>query len=232
MSIYRNDTMMIEVCCPDIPSVQRAIEGGADRIELCRALELDGLTPTREDIRAAVAMCHRAGVKVHVLIRSREGDFVYTIPEEASRMSDEIAMALDEGADGVVIGALTPEGDIDMALCRTWIDVVRRHARVPGCGQDGVGITFHRAFDVCRRPMEAVEDIIALGCNRLLTSGQAPSAVEGIPLLARLVEATAGRLTILAGAGVSAGNYVKIMDETGVTEVHGSFRGGIPLRDK
>lgn len=96
----------------------------------------------------------------------------------------------------------------------------------------GVGITFHRAFDVCRRPMEAVEDIIALGCNRLLTSGQAPSAVEGIPLLARLVEATAGRLTILAGAGVSAGNYVKIMDETGVTEVHGSFRGGIPLRDK
>ena len=226
------DIMMIEVCCPDIPSVQRAIEGGADRIELCRALELDGLTPTREDIRTAVDMCHRAGVKVHVLIRSREGDFVYTAPEEARRMSDEITMALDEGADGVVLGALTPDGDIDTALCSTWIGVARRHPRVESGELRDLGITFHRAFDVCRSPMDAVEDIIRLGCNRLLTSGHAPSAVDGIPLLARLVQATEGRLVILAGAGVSASNYHRIMDEAGVCEVHGSFRGGIPRRDK
>lgn len=223
--------MMIEVCCPDIPSVQRAIEGGADRIELCRDLALDGLTPSREDIRTAVEMCHRAGVKVHVLIRSREGDFTYCTPQESRTMSDQIAMALDEGADGVVIGALTPDGDIDTTLCRAWIEVVRRHPRVLSGELASPGITFHRAFDVCRHPMQAVEDIIALGCNRLLTSGQAPSAVEGIPLLARLVQATAGRLTILAGAGVSAGNYRRIMDEAGVSEVHGSFRGGIPHRD-
>lgn len=222
--------MLIEVCCPDIPSVQRAIEGGADRIELCRALELDGLTPTREDIRTAVEMCHRAGVKVHVLIRSREGDFVYTSPEETGQMDREITMALDQGADGVVIGALTPEGDIDTVLCRRWIDTVRHHPSVQSGELPEPGITFHRAFDVCRRPMEAVNDVVALGCNRLLTSGQAPSALQGTALLARLVEATAGRLIILAGAGVSAGNYRQIMDETGVTEVHGSFRGGIPRR--
>lgn len=228
----KRKSMMIEVCCPDIHSVQRAIEGGADRIELCRALELDGLTPTREDIRMAVAMCHRAGVKVHVLIRSREGDFTYSTPQEALQMTEEITMALDEGADGVVLGALTPEGDIDTVLCRAWIETARQHPRVKGGKLRDLGITFHRAFDVCRNPMEAVEDIVALGCNRLLTSGQAPSAVEGMPLLARLVQATAGRLTILAGAGVSAANYRQIMKETGVSEVHGSFRGGIPQRDK
>lgn len=224
--------MTIEVCCPDIPSVKRAIEGGADRIELCRALELDGLTPIREDVRMAVDMCHRAGVKVHVLIRSREGDFTYCNPKDIRKMTEEITMALDEGADGVVVGALTPEGDIDMVLCRAWIDTALRHPRVKGGELRDLGITFHRAFDVCRNPMEAVEDIIALGCNRLLTSGQAPSAMEGMPLLARLVQATSGRLTILAGAGVSASNYRQIMDETGVSEVHGSFRGGIPQRDK
>ncbi len=222
--------MLIEVCCPDIPAVQRAIEGGADRIELCRALELDGLTPAREDIRTAVSLCHQAGVKVHVLIRSREGDFVYSTKEEACRMADEITMALDEGADGVVIGALTPEGDIDNELCRRWVETALSHPRVKSGELRELGITFHRAFDVCRNPMDAVEDIIALGCNRLLTSGQAPSAVEGIPLLARLVQATAGRLTILAGAGVSAANYRRIIDEAGVSEVHGSFRGEIPRR--
>ncbi len=220
--------MLIEVCCPDIPSVQRAIEGGADRIELCRALELDGLTPTREDIRTAVAMCHKAGVRVHVLIRSREGDFVYGSPEEARQMAEEVTMALNEGADGVVVGALTPQGDIDTALCRVWIETALSHPRVKSGELSEPGITFHRAFDVCRNPMQAVEDIVALGCNRLLTSGQAPSAVEGIPMLARLVQATAGQLTILAGAGVSAENYRRIMDEAGVSEVHGSFRGGIP----
>lgn len=224
--------MKIEVCCPDIPGVKRAIEGGADRIELCRDLELDGLTPTREDIRKAVGLCHRAGVKVHVLIRSRAGNFVYSGSEEAQTMAREINMALDEGADGVVIGALTPQGNVDKFLCRMWIDAVRSHPRVTGGELAELGITFHRAFDVCINPMKAVEDIIDLGCNRLLTSGQEASAFEGIPLLKSLVQATAGRLTILAGAGVSTENYRQIMAETGVNEVHGSFRTGIPHREK
>lgn len=222
--------MIIEVCCPDIPSVKRAIEGGADRIELCRDLELDGLTPTREDIREAVRLCHPAGVKVHVLIRSRAGNFIYSRREEVQTMALEVTMALDEGADGVVIGALTPQGNVDKMLCHMWINAVRSHPRVTSGELAEPGITFHRAFDVCHDPMRAVEDIIALGCNRLLTSGQEASAYEGIPLLKSLVGATAGRLIILAGAGVSAGNYRQIMAETGVNEVHGSFKGGIPRR--
>ena len=220
--------MKIEVCCPDLASVKRAIEGGADRIELCTALELDGLTPTRDEIRQAVSMCHANGVKVHVLVRSREGNFVYN-ENEVRQMSDEIVMSLEEGADGIVIGALTEDGALDIPTCQKWIAVAKEWQKEQGRAE--LGITFHRAFDVCSNPMQALEEIIAMGCNRLLTSGQEPSAVKGIPMLKKLVEASEGRLCILAGAGVSAENYMQIVEEAGVTEVHGSFKGGVPVRD-
>ena len=220
--------MKIEVCCPDLASVKRAIEGGADRIELCTALELDGLTPTREEIRQAVSMCHANGVKVHVLVRSREGNFVYN-ESEVRQMSDEIVMSLEEGADGIVIGALTEDGALDIPTCQKWIAVAKEWQKEQGRAE--LGITFHRAFDVCNNPMQALEEIISMGCNRLLTSGQEPSAVKGIPMLKKLVEASEGRLCILAGAGVSAENYMQIVEEAGVTEVHGSFKGGVPVRD-
>ncbi len=220
---------VIEVCCPDMSAVRRAIGCRADRIELCRNLELDGLTPSREDMRQAVAECHAAGVKVHVLIRSRDGDFVYNA-DEVRQMADEIRVALEEGADGVVIGALTKEGEVDMPVCRGWIEAARAFTAASGSVRP-LGIIFHRAFDVCRDMRQALEDIIALGCDRLLTSGHASSAFEGMPVLAELVKASDGRLKILAGAGVSAENYRQIMDMTGVGEVHGSFRGGIPVRD-
>ena len=222
--------MKIEVCCPDLASVKRAIEGGADRIELCTALELDGLTPTREEICQAETMCHAAGVVVHMLIRSREGDFVYS-EAEAEQMAGEIIMALEEGADGIVIGALTEDGDLDVSMCSKWIAVAKEYIATQA-NNCPLGITFHRAFDVCRNPMQALEEIIAMGCNRLLTSGQEPSAVMGIPMLKKLVDASAGRLCILAGAGVSAENYMQIVAEAGVTEVHGSFKGGIPRNEE
>ena len=221
--------MKIEVCCPDLASVKRAIDGRADRIELCTALELDGLTPSREEIREAVALCHANGVKVHVLVRSREGNFVYN-ENEVRQMSDEIVMSLEEGADGIVIGALTEDGALDIPTCQTWIAVAKEWQREQGRAE--LGITFHRAFDVCSNPMQALEEIIAMGCNRLLTSGQEPSAVKGIPMLKKLVEASEGRLCILAGAGVSAENYMQIVEEAGVTEVHGSFKGGVPRNDE
>ena len=220
--------MKIEVCCPDLASVKRAIEGRADRIELCTALELDGLTPSREEIREAVALCHANGVKVHVLVRSREGNFVYN-ESEVQQMSDEIVMSLEEGADGIVIGALTEDGALDIPTCQKWIAVAKEWQKEQGRAE--LGITFHRAFDVCNNPMQALEEIIAMGCNRLLTSGQEPSAVKGIPMLKKLVQASEGRLCILAGAGVSAENYMQIVEEAGVTEVHGSFKGGVPVRD-
>ena len=115
--------MILEVCCGNIESVKGAIEGGADRIELCRDLELDGLTPHREMIREAVRLCRPAGVVVHVLIRSREGHFVYT-DAEVVEMAGEIRMAVAEGVDGVVVGALTADGDIDLDACRRWVEAV------------------------------------------------------------------------------------------------------------
>ena len=220
--------MILEVCCGNIESVKGAIEGGADRIELCRDLELDGLTPHREMIREAVRLCRPAGVVVHVLIRSREGHFVYT-DAEVAEMVGEIRMAVAEGVDGVVVGALTADGDIDLDACRQWVEAVG-----PIDGHRCRNITFHRAFDVCRHPLEAMEQIAQVGCNRILTSGQQPTAEAGIPLLRQMVDkahelsATMGRpFTILCGAGVTPENAAHILKATGATEIHGSLRTGL-----
>lgn len=220
--------MKLEVCCGNIASVRAAIEGGADRVELCRDLELDGLTPSREMIGEAVGLCHPAGLLVHVLIRSREGDFVYD-DTEVKKMADEIGMAIAEGADGVVVGALTPGGDIDTAACRKWIDAVRQAA-----GDQRRNVTFHRAFDVCDDPLEAIGQIARLGCNRILTSGQQATAEQGIPLLRQLVEKareisakSGNELGILCGAGVNTHNASTILKATGATEIHGSLRTGL-----
>ena len=209
-------------------SVKAAIEGGADRIELCRDLELDGLTPSQDTIREAVGLCHSAGSLVHVLIRSREGSFVYK-DAEVEKMAQEISMAIDEGVDGIVIGALTPDGDIDVDACRRWIDVVRLNNGSLRCN-----VTFHRAFDVCNNPLEAMEQIAQLGCNRILTSGQQPTAEKGIPLLKQLVQRakeisakTGHEFNILCGAGVNTHNASTILKATGATEIHGSLRTGL-----
>lgn len=220
--------MKLEVCCGNIASVEAAIDGGADRIELCRDLELDGLTPSQEMISEAVSLCHPAGLVVHVLIRSREGNFVYN-NAEVEKMTEEIRMALDEGADGIVVGALTPDGEIDIATCRKWIDAARQADGSLRCN-----VTFHRAFDVCANPLDAIGQIAQLGCNRILTSGQQPSAEKGIPMLRQLVEkaeeisAKSGReFTILCGAGVNTQNAGTILKATGATEIHGSLRTGL-----
>ncbi len=200
--------MKLEVCCADLGSVIAAKAGHAHRIELCEALELDGLTPNPELIQEAV----ESGVAVQVLIRLRAGDFVYTA-EEIETMAGSIRLAKSLGVHGVVIGALTSEGDIDK-------EAIRR--LMQEC--EGLSVTFHRAFDVCRSPRQALEDIIALGCHRLLTSGQAPTAQEGIPMLRELVSQAAGRILIMPGAGVNPQNALNILQETGATEIHGSLR--------
>lgn len=198
----------LEICCGDLESVRAAIEGGAHRVELCSALELDGLTPSKETVESAMRM----GIPVHVLIRVREGDFVYS-EEELCRMQHDIRLAKECGAAGVVVGALTADGSIDIEAMRFLLDEA-----------DGLSITFHRAFDVCKNTSRALEQIISLGCHRLLTSGQAPTAEQGIPLLKQLVEQAAGRIIIMPGAGVNPQNASKILAETGATEIHGSLR--------
>ncbi len=206
--------MLIEICCDSLAAVDAAVEGGAQRVELCAELALDGLTPPDALVRHAVS----AGIRTHVLIRPRAGDFVYS-DLEAEAMLDAIRRARLLGAHGVVIGALTPQGDIDLPLCRRLVSAAG------GVGEERpLSITFHRAFDVCRSPEQALEDIIRLGCHRLLTSGQAPSAFEGIPLLRRLVRQAAGRICIMPGAGVNADNAALILRQTGAAELHGSFR--------
>lgn len=212
--------MILEVCCANIPSVRAAVQAGTDRVELCRDLEHDGLTPTAYTIRQAVAICRPASVKVHVLIRPRQGSFVYTPVEYRQTLAD-IRTAIRHGADGIVIGALTDQGDIDLDQTAGMIAYVRQ------CSSDRpVGITFHRAFDVCRDPFTALEQIIHLGCDRILTSGQQPTAQAGIPLLRQLVQTAAGRITILCGSGVNTQNARHILLQTRATEIHGSLRTG------
>ena len=200
--------MKLEVCCADLQSVINAKNGNAHRIELCEALELDGLTPCKSLLAEAM----KVGIPVQVLIRPREGNFIYN-KEEIEAMAESIRMAKSLGVNGVVIGALTPEGDIDKEAIRSLMKEA-----------EGLSVTFHRAFDVCRNPLQALEDIISLGCHRLLTSGQAQSAEKGIPLLCQLVNQAANRIIIMPGAGVTPQNAMRILTETGATEIHGSIR--------
>lgn len=202
------EQIKLEVCCGDMQSVLAAKEGGADRIELCQALEVDGLTPSAEMMAEAIGL----GIPVQVLIRPREGDFVYD-EAEVETMLKEIRLAKRLGANGVVIGALKSDGSIDEETIRRLVSEAT-----------GLSITFHRAFDVCSQPTEALEQIVSLGCHRLLTSGQAPSAEQGIPLIKKLVEQSGGRLIIMPGAGVNQENARRILSETGAHEIHGSLR--------
>lgn len=199
---------LLEVCCGNLDSVRAAVEGGAPRVELCRALELDGLTPDWEDLREARRLFPQ--LTIHVLIRPRAGDFCYT-PREVEAMSGDIEAALDCGADGVVIGCLTPSGDVDVPAMRVLMEAA-----------DGRPVTFHRAFDLCRHPLSALEDIIALGCDRILTSGQAPTAAEGTELIRELRRRAHGRIGLLPGCGVTPENARRILEITGYHEIHAS----------
>ncbi|MBO4549366.1 MAG: copper homeostasis protein CutC [Bacteroidaceae bacterium] len=203
-----NNELKLEVCCADMQSVRAAIEGGAHRVELCEALEVDGLTPSESMIEEAVGL----GIPVQVLIRPRKGDFVYD-EKEVQSMVESIRFAKKSGANGVVFGALRPDGSIDAETIRRLVSESK-----------GLSITFHRAFDVCSEPLVALEQIISLGCHRLLTSGQASTAEKGIPLIKKLVEQSAGRLIIMPGSGVNVGNARRILSETGANEIHGSLR--------
>lgn len=203
---------ILEICCGDIESVEAAIKGGADRIELCTALEVGGLTPSMGLVKAALDMGRRAGVPVNVLIRPRQGDFAYT-PRELAIILNDIQECVVEGVNGIVAGVLTPRGDVDL---KSMASIMRE----AGAAE----ITFHRAFDMCRDPEVALEQIIDLGCQRVLTSGCASSAVAGIPMLKRLTKRAGDRIAIMAGSGVNIENVHRIVAFTDVPEVHASAR--------
>ena len=227
---------LLEVCCGNLESVDAAVTGGARRIELCSALEMDGLTPPVEWIRELRK--RYPSLIVHVLVRSRAGDFVYT-GEEVETMAAQVEEALEAGADGIVIGCLTAGGDVDIPAMERLVRTVESynlaaelmrsdlcHAAndshfFPGPSKR-VSITFHRAFDVCKRPFDALEQIIALGCDRILTSGQGATVVEGSDMLRELRKRAAGRIIILPGGGVTPRNAGRILAMTCCTEIHAS----------
>ena len=208
---------LLEVCCGSLTDVIHAVEGGAERIELCSALSVDGLTPSIgliEEVRKQFPH-----LIVHVLIRPREGNFVYTDSEKAVIYRD-IRHAIAAGADGIVCGALTSEGDIDTAAVREMLRCCEGHP-----------FTFHRAFDVCRDPLSVLSELKEIGVTRILTSGQQPTAVEGISLLKQLVDIAQGSPIIMPGGGVNSGNASHLLHATGVIELHGSCRNGSPTTD-
>jgi copper homeostasis protein len=210
--------MLFEVCVESADGVLAAVAAGADRVELCAALDVGGLTPSASLIEWASSR-----TVAHVLIRPRPGDFVYT-PDEAGIMLRDIAAARSLGAAGIVIGALTPSGAVDVGLCSRLVAAARP-----------ASITFHRAFDAAADPRSAFDDVLALGVDRLLTSGAAPSALSGAELLADLVRAS-GQLTILPGGGVTEETAPDIIRRTGARELHFSARNSgrpdAPLRTR
>lgn len=200
-----------EICANSVESCVAAQAGGADRVELCAGIPEGGTTPSCGDIATARELL--TTTRLHVIIRPRGGDFLYS-PIEQRIMLKDIETARNLGADGVVFGCLTPEGDIDRPLMEQLMKAAQ-----------GMSVTFHRAFDVCRDPHRALEQIIALGCDRLLTSGQQATAEAGAGLIARLVEQAAGRIIVMPGSGIRPSNIAAIERVTRATEFHSTARG-------
>ena len=196
----------VEVCCSSMSEVREAVAGGARRVELCAAITCGGVTPSHATIKCITEAA--LDIDINVLIRPREGGFHYS-DEEVDVMCHDIEFCRQMGVHGVVIGALTRNGEIDIEACRRMVEAA-----------SDLSITFHRAFDVCVKPLQALEQIIALGCDRLLTSGQKPSAEQGAERIAELISHAAGRIIIMPGAGITPKNIALIEQKTAATEFH------------
>ena len=198
-----------EICANSVASCIAAQEGGADRVELCSGIPEGGTTPSFGMIRKARASIN---IALNVIIRPRGGDFLYS-PEELEEMIYDIKVAKELGADGLVFGCLLPDGAVDKVNMKRLMDAA-----------GDTPVTFHRAFDHTSDPFQALEDIIGLGCARILTSGCRPSALEGAPLLAQLVEKSAGRIIIMPGCGINEANIAETARLSGAREFHFSAR--------
>ena len=199
----------LEICAFNLTSALIAQQSGADRIELCASPEEGGTTPSAGLIRTA-----RENLKIplYPIIRPRGGDFLYT-EEEFSVMLRDIEYCKQVDCDGVVTGILLTDGSVDKERIKRLIE-----AAYP------LGVTFHRAFDWAANPFEALEDIISMGCERILTSGQRPTAMEGVSLIDQLVREADERIIIMPGSGVRASNIVQLAESTGAAEFHTSAR--------
>ena len=201
--------MEIEICCGSIQSAANAKAAGARRIELCQNLNEGGTTPSYAAIKQCVEELH---LDVFVLLRPRPGNFVYN-ELEIRNMEEDVRICKQLGVAGIVVGFLREDGSIDTALTRRFVELA---APIP--------VTFHRAFDRCHDWQKSLEEVIACGCKRILTSGCQPTAIEGKDTLKELVRLAGDRITILVGSGVRPDNVRELVDYTGAKEVHGSCK--------
>jgi copper homeostasis protein len=207
--------MKIEICVDSVVGAVAAERGGADRVELCDNLLEGGTTPSLGCIRLAR---RHVRLGLQVIIRPRGGDFLYD-DYEMQVMREDIRLCKEAKADGVVIGCLTAEGNIDLGRTRELIELARP-----------MNVTFHRAFDMCRDPLQGLEDLVALDADRVLTSGQEASCLEGLELIAALQKQAAGRIVVMPGGGITPRNVSRIVAGTGVHEVHLSARVSVKSR--
>jgi copper homeostasis protein len=205
------DSINIEVCADSIDSALIAQSAGACRVELCDNLPVGGTTPSIAQIEIARKLLH---IKLYVLIRPRGGDFLYN-DVEFKTMKSDIHHCGKIGCDGVVIGILHADGSIDESRCKELINIAHSYS---------MGVTFHRAFDCCRNLFEGMEDIIAIGCERILTSGGKNTALEGAFVIRQLIRQAGNRIIIMPGAGITSENVVELIERTGLKELHGSFK--------
>ncbi|MGZ3777197.1 MAG: copper homeostasis protein CutC [Mucilaginibacter sp.] len=212
-------TIRLEVCANSVASAIAAQDGGAIRVELCENLHEGGTTPSHVQIELARKLLN---IKLYVLIRPRGGDFLYS-DTEFEIMKADVAYCAATGCDGVVIGVLNADGTVDKP---------RSGELVKMATENGLGVTFHRAIDMCADMLQAMEDIIEIGCERILTSGGKSTAVEGVNTIAHLIEQAKGRIIIMPGAGVNENTVADIVHYTGATEIHSSARSDVKSKMK
>ncbi|MES2849600.1 MAG: copper homeostasis protein CutC [Bacteroidota bacterium] len=200
---------MLEIIGFNIESCRIAQSAGANRIELCDSPGEGGTTPSYGFIKAARKLLK---IPLYVMIRPRGGDFLYT-DAEFDIMKTDIKICKELGCDGVVIGILNPDGSVDKKRMAQLVEIAYPMA-----------VTFHRAFDRCSNPFEALEHIIAIGCERILTSGQHKTAMEGAALISDLIKQADDRIIIMSGSGVNSSNIIELAEKTGATEFHTSAR--------
>ncbi len=195
-----------EVVISSLAEAKLADQYGAKRVELCAALEIGGITPSTGLIKACVDNCR---LEVHVMIRPRGGGFVYTT-EEIDIMLSDIEQVGSLGASGVVFGILDKDGNIDTNNVERLVKKAKSHQ---------LEVTFHRAFDYCKKPVKSMYKLAELGVDRILTSGQQPTAIEGAELITKLASKNQGKLQLMAGSGVAPDNVMQLID-CGVDAVH------------
>ena len=203
--------MIIEVCAESYEYALKAEKAGANRIELCKDLHLDGLTP---GYKSAKRIIDSLNIPVFILIRPREGDFIYS-NEEFELMKRDIIKFKEMGCKGIVSGVLNDDNSVDVKRTKDLIELSRP-----------LEFTFHRAFDIVSDPLKEIEILIRLGVDRILTSGQKNKATEGLYLLEKLNNISKKRIVIMPGSGISNTNFKKF---NSFNEIHGSFKDGVPI---